>query len=88
MPFQKIAILLPNNELPKLPIKYGDDICWHFASFNDLMTKNSTMMATPFVTGLQAGRAGTGGHGLLEQIYRVDYSLGEMSIWEEKDIVQ
>jgi hypothetical protein len=62
MPFQKISSFFPAAKLPKIPIKYGDDIRWHFACFKDLMTENSTMTATSYMIGVQRGWAGEAGN--------------------------
>ncbi|KAF8850007.1 hypothetical protein BDZ45DRAFT_680072, partial [Acephala macrosclerotiorum] len=74
------------------PIRHGDRICWHYASFVNLKTEKSEMVTSSLLTQHGEGRAGYGhlaqdpAHApLLNEIYRVECFLGEKSIWKIKE---
>jgi hypothetical protein len=68
-------------------LRVGQHIRWHYAVFEDLLTENSRMISTSFLSGIEAGVVGSDhpGEGLTRwlplEALQVKLFLGERSIW-------
>jgi hypothetical protein len=83
MSFKKIS----SSQVPtgSAPIQAGHRIYWHYAMFEGLMTVESKMLSSSFLTGIESGYVGLGpnkgSRWLLYEALSVQCFLGEKSIW-------